>query len=93
MLPSLVGQSGDSLGSYVGTLREGQAFGEQSFLACTPSKASIRTTDYCELMSLHRYHLQAIFETDPQLELHVKRYLEEQKIKYKNTNTEVRGGG
>lgn len=70
------------LGRLVGTLREGAAFGEQSFLAKTRAKASIRTVVFSELMSLHRSHLEAIFDRNEALRDLVQNYLDEQMSRY-----------
>ena len=79
-----------SLGTLVGTLREGAAFGEQSFLnPQIKSKASIRTSEYSICMSLHRSYLEAIFDRNDGLRRHVELFMEQQQQKYAQTNSDA----
>ena len=87
--PSSLPKVDKNLGTMVATIREGAAFGEQSFLARTVSKASIRTVDFCETMALHRRALEHVFRSDPQLREQVSSYLAEQKAKYERANKEA----
>ena len=80
-----LGGISSELGALVGTLREGAAFGEQSFLTSAKSKASIRTVEYCEIMSLHRSHLESVFTLSDDdhingLRSQVKGFLERQQV-------------
>jgi len=70
-------------GTCVAILREGMAFGEQSFLHRNTSKATVRTFDFTELMTLHRSSLESVFTTDPELKKAVKLYISETAEKYK----------
>lgn len=81
----------EELGSLVGTLPLGSSFGEQSFLTNSRSKATIRTVDYTELMSLHRDHLETIFETNERLRELVMEFLDDQKRKYSAINEKAAG--
>ena len=53
------------LGTCVAVMREGVVIGEQSFLNQGICKATVRTSDFCELMMLHRQSLEVVFVTDP----------------------------
>lgn len=67
----------------------GVAFGEQSFLSSTASKASVRAVDFCELMFLGREQLSTVTVNDPALERHVSSYMAEQMHRYAKTNKMV----
>ena len=81
----------EEIGSLVGTLPVGSSFGEQSFLTNSRSKATIRTVDYTELMSLHRDHLETIFDTNERLRELVMEFLDDQKRKYSAINEKAAG--
>ena len=65
------------------TLTQGMSFGEQSFLARTPSLANVRTLQYCELMNLNYADFEVILGIFPELQIHVMGFQREQLAKYK----------
>lgn len=78
------------LGVMVATMKEGAVFGEQSFLARTTSQASIRTVGYCDIMSLHRTHMESVFRTDPELREQVSQFRDKQREQYLKKNMEAK---
>lgn len=59
-------------------LKEGESFGEQSFLNDEQlSLSSVITLDYCELMKLKRSDFEVVCECYPELQMHVEGYKRE----------------
>ena len=52
-------------GSQVATLREGEVFGEMSFIESRPPGATVRATDRAEILAIPREKILARFEAEP----------------------------
>jgi len=83
------GEVDDSgLGILVARLSDGNAFGEQSFVARlpTPSMATVRTAAYCQLMTLNHKDLRVVCESYPSVRAALDDYAKEKKAQYEETN-------
>ena len=82
------------LGHLVGKMSDGAAFGEQSFLSGGPSMATVRTTSFCEIMSLNHADLSHVTNAYPTLRSEMENFAQSKKQGYKAQNKKVmdRGG-
>jgi hypothetical protein len=78
-----------ALGTPVGRLTDGDAFGEQSFITKTPAMATVRTVEYCELVSLTRADLECVSEAYPRLRSEVDAFVEGRKARYSEHNRKI----
>jgi len=81
------------LGRAVGTLSDGDTFGEQSFLTGDVCTATIRTESFVEILSLKHSDLSVVFEAYPAVRVGVEQYAERQRQIHDQKNKEAHEGG